>query len=33
LASAADFDADQIGNVNMMEGGGWADSHLQLVTD
>jgi hypothetical protein len=33
LASAADFDADQIGNANMMEGGGGADSHLQLVTD
>jgi hypothetical protein len=33
LASAADFDADQIGDVNMTEGGGGVDSHLQLVTD
>jgi hypothetical protein len=34
LAGAADFDADDIiGNVNVMEGGGGMDSHLQLVTE
>ena len=34
LAGAAAFDADEIGEVNEVEGGGGdVDSHLQLVTD